>query len=185
MRILRIFIAPVCVAALSAGHRAAAVDEFVGIDVFPQVRTLVYAPGEFPTATVFVGEPVEFVVSVHNNTRQPITVDGQNLFDQVTIAVERKGQPIQDQLRIRRLSSSATELRTLAPGRRVDSTFSLMAPVPGLQVGVYLARVALPSTAVGRTGRRFNDSLSRETAFEVRAHATELENWDYLLHLVW
>jgi hypothetical protein len=60
-----------------ASSASAGQDEFVGFGGYLAVRTSSYSV-KSDVPTVFVGEPVEVVLTVHNNTRQALELAGGN-----------------------------------------------------------------------------------------------------------
>jgi hypothetical protein len=177
--------AAACLVAFDLAN-AAIDDEFVGLGSHMRVRTLLYSDGPLPTATIFLGEPVELVLTLRNNTKQPVVagVGGRNWRDGVAISFERDTAP-DENLTIEWTSPLTPSLR-LAPTR--SETAILAIRYRGrteLPTGRYRVRVALSSADFERVGPRFNDRLADELMFEVRAVQTLEEQIDHHLHLAY
>jgi hypothetical protein len=160
-------------------------DEFVGFGGYLAVRTSSYSV-KSDVPTVFVGEPVEVVLTVHNNTRQALEIGraGTDWLDTVLVDLRRSDTPSSD-LSLRRASSRTRNVAT-----KIDSGRSMFETVAvtrrnsqALEPGRYHLRVTLPASAVNRTGK--NDRLQAEISFEVKTPYTSDEQVDYCLHLAY
>ena len=134
---------------------------------------------------MFVGEPVEVVLTVHNNTRQALRWSaGTDWLDTVLVDLRRSDTPSSD-FSFRRVSSRTRNLATKIDGGR--SMFETVAVTrrnsQALEPGRYHLTVTLPASTVNRTGK--NDRLQAEIPFEVKTPNTSDEQVDYHLHLAY
>jgi hypothetical protein len=183
IRIARTAAIVTALACISSGPaHTAGVEEFVAVNVYPQLRSLVYTSSDVEF-TAFVGEPIEFVVTVHNNTRQAIEAS-EKLFDLASVSVAPRDR-LDEVARAYRVAGPGAGLKKIDPSRRLESTFQLGPNSPKLLVGRYVVRAEIPQAALGLNRKATRDLLARETIFEVRESRTELDGWDQLLHLAY
>jgi hypothetical protein len=171
---------------ITASSASAGEDEFVGFGGHVAVRTSSYGTRSYDVQTVFVGEPVEVVLTVRNNTRQTVEI-GQAASDWLeTVRVEfrRNDRPSSD-FSLRRASPRVRHLATTLRGGQssVETVVVTRPDNQPLEPGRYRLTVALPASSVNRMGK--NDRLQDEVQFEVKTPATTDEQVDYYLHLAY
>jgi hypothetical protein len=177
----------------ASAQRQSPGDRFVGLEVHLTTRVLLYSRGEFPANTVFVGEPIEFVTTLHNNTNQQLSVvDGVPWSRHLAISIGSRipARTIDGsfQLTERPVTTPITQLAALNRGGISTARARLLSSSrPAvLPPGVYTARATLPPTTFPQVGDQFNDVLNFETSFEVRDPSTsDGDRLDSNLHLAY
>jgi hypothetical protein len=170
---------------LSSSAAANGQDEFVGISARIAVRTSVYsgAPNDIPT--VFVGEPVEIILTLHNNTRQIVQVGqgGRDWLDQLVVDTHLSTASLSG-VSLLRVTSSARDPVQVSGGHSTEEILRVSRESNrALEPGRYHLTVTLPAASLNRFGK--NDSLRTEILFDVKSPETTDEQVDYYLHLAY
>jgi len=162
-------------------------DEFVGLGIYMQVPQLNYAARQMEGDTYFVGEPVELVVFIRNNTRRAITLGapGRDWRGGLSVSIDADNLSNADFTTTWIPAPRAAAL-PLLPFDMVRSTMKVQCRgSDDFPLGRYRIRVAVSEEAINRPRTQFNDRLSDERWFEFRIAVSREEQLDLHFHLAY
>ena len=156
---------------------------FLGLSASVHVRANSYS-GSPHVATVFIGEPVELVTRLYNDTPERLVIGGEGRAWDSGLTIVRRTSTGSREIVRERVGGPAALAQTLGNGqstsavwRLADSTGAPLAP------GLYEIEVSVTQSSLGRPDGK--DRLSETVHFEVKPPTTQGEQIDHALHMAY